>query len=90
MLNKVDENGIWRYRMGDASRDEVKQYYISNYVHAHVERSLKVMANHFLQVMEDQQVFALNSNREFKNPKCIDLMLKIMALRNDKLKERVK
>lgn len=48
------------YKMGDASRDEVKQYYISNYVHAHVERSLRVLAGYFIQVMDDQQIFALD------------------------------
>ena len=61
-MNKLDdkENKIWMYKMGDASRDEVKQYYISNYVHAHVERSLRVLAGYFIQVMDDQQIFALD------------------------------
>lgn len=54
------------------------KYYISS----HVERSLKVLANHFEEVMNDQQVF--------EHEKCVDLMFKIMATRSEKLKDRVR
>lgn len=46
------------------------KYYISS----HVERSLKVLANHFEEVMNDQQVF--------EHEKCVNLMFRIMATRS--------
>jgi DNA primase catalytic subunit len=92
VINRVDdkENNIWKSKMGGASRDEVKDYYIANYVHAHVERSLNILNTHFVAVMEEQQVFAVNEeDRQFKHPKCIELMLRIIAHRNEKLRDRV-
>jgi len=39
--------------------------------------------------MEEQQVFTINEDRQFKNQKCIDLMLKIIAHRSEKLRDKV-
>lgn len=52
------------------------------YISSHVERSLKVLAKHFEGVMEDQQVF--------EHEKCVNLMLKIIATRSEKLRDRVR
>eukprot|EP00178_Gracilaria_changii_P021504 TRINITY_DN63880_c0_g1_i1.p1 TRINITY_DN63880_c0_g1~~TRINITY_DN63880_c0_g1_i1.p1 ORF type:complete len:102 (+),score=5.61 TRINITY_DN63880_c0_g1_i1:321-626(+) len=51
VLAKIDDNNIWKYGMKDASRDQIKNYYISNYVHNHVERSLRILSGHFIEIM---------------------------------------
>lgn len=89
VLMKVEDNNVWKFKHGEDSRTEVKQYYMQHYLTAHVERSLKVLSSSFLEVMTDQEVFALDDRREFKHQKCIDLMLKIMNHRSPKLKEKV-
>lgn len=50
VINKVDDNKTWKAK-GFACRDEIKEFYINYYVSAHVERSLHILANHFLDIM---------------------------------------
>lgn len=50
VISKVDDNKTWKAK-GFASRDEIKEFYINYYVSAHVERSLHILAKHFLDIM---------------------------------------
>ena len=91
VISKLDDNTIWKTKkeLTNKDRNQIKDYYIKNYTHAHVERSLHILAKHFDRVMEEQQVFTINEDRQFKNQKCIDLMLKIIAHRSEKLRDKV-
>jgi|JI6StandDraft_1071083.scaffolds.fasta_scaffold671333_1 hypothetical protein len=67
VVSKVDDNNRWKGKLADnASRDEVRGFYYKYYLSAHVERSLKVLSDHFFEVMEDQRVF--------EHEKCVQLM----------------
>jgi hypothetical protein len=63
VLNKVDDNYIWRFKVNENDREEIKRFYISNYIHTHVERSLNILHKHFLNIMEEQQIFGLNEDK---------------------------
>ena len=82
VINKVDDNSFWKGRSKElTTREEIKEYYLLNYVSLHVERSLAILRDRFIEIMTDQKAF--------ESVKCIELMLKIIATRSEKLKERV-
>ena len=82
VINKVDDNSFWKGRSKElTTREENKEYYLLNYVSLHVERSLAILRDRFIEIMTDQKAF--------ESVKCIELMLKIIATRSEKLKERV-
>lgn len=59
----------------------MKRFYLKQYTVAHVERSIEILGRHFLEIMIEQKVF--------EHAKCIELMLKIIGNRHEKLRERV-
>ena len=36
VIDKVDDNNCWKHKLGNATRQKIKEYYIDNYISAHV------------------------------------------------------
>lgn len=94
VLGQHEDNKMWRGRLRDnASREDVREFILRHQTSAHVERSLAILSRYFIQIMDEQAVFAEaqpnEEKRLFENQKCIDIMLKIIATRNEKLRDNV-
>lgn len=67
----------------------MKKYYMNNYMNSPVERSLIILSKYFEEIMEEQDIFGVDESRNFRYQSCIEIMLRIITQRSEKLKERV-
>lgn len=62
---------------------------MTHYVSAPVERSLSILREFFIPIMEEQDIFGLDDKGEFEHMRCIEIMLRIMSHRSKQMSERV-
>ena len=89
VIGKVEDSHLWKHKIDDTSRREVREFYLENYVSEPVRRALEILSKHFIKILDEQAIFAVDEKGEFIHGKCLEIMLRVVAHRSKEMRERV-